>query len=100
MRPASPQASSDHGPERTTYLVEHYWPGITVDIFRSAAERVRATAEVMAQGGTPIRYRHSTLVPADEAVFCVFEAASAELIEQLYARAGVAFERIVIALEE
>jgi hypothetical protein len=83
----------------TIYLVEHYWPGITAEVFRAAAERVRATAEAMARGGTPIRYLHSTMVPADEAAFCVFEAASPELIEQLYARAGVRFERIVAALE-
>jgi hypothetical protein len=85
--------------ETTTYLVEHYWPGITAEIFRSAPERVRTTAEEMARSGTPIRYRHSTMVPTDEAAFCVFDAASAELIEELYARAGVPFERIVAAVE-
>ena len=60
---------------------------------------MRTTAEAMARGGTPIRYLHSTMVPADEAAFCVFDATSTELIEQLYARAGVRFERIVAALE-
>jgi hypothetical protein len=86
------------GPERT-YLVEHYWPGITAAIFSSAAERVRTAAEAMASNGAPIRFLHSTMVPADEAAFCVFEAPSAELIEQVYARAAVRFERIVPALE-
>src|SRR5438552_18303257 len=92
---ASP--GDDRGP--TTFLVEHYWPGITAETFLSAAERVWTTAEAMARGGTPIRCLHSTMVPADEAAFCVFTAASADLIEQLYARAGVRFERIVAALE-
>ena len=95
LHPASPIGAAG----ATTYLVEHYWPGITAEIFRAAAERVRATAEAMARGGTPIRYLHSTMVPADEAMFCVFAAAAPELIEQLYARAGVRFERIVAALE-
>jgi hypothetical protein len=81
--------------ERTrpsTYLVEHYWPGIT-------PAGCRAAADAMARGGARIRYRHSTMVPVDEAAFCVFDAASAELVEQLYAQAGVPFDRIVDALE-
>ena len=86
-------------PAATTYLVEHYWPGLTTETFRATAERVRATARAMARGGTPIRYLRSIMVPADEAAFCVFDAASMELIEQLYARAGVRFDRIVAALE-
>src|SRR6266481_2102491 len=92
-----PSPADDPGP--TTYLVEHYWPGITAETFLSAAKRVKTTAEAMARDGTPIRWLHSTMVPADEAAFCVFAAASADLIEQLYARAGVRFERIVAALE-
>ena len=99
MPHTSRRAGAADGSGSTTFLVEHYWPGITAEIFRSAAERVRATAEAMARGGTPIRYRHSTMVPADEAAFCVFDAGSVELVEQLYARAGVPFERIVAAVE-
>ena len=99
MRDASRKAGRADGPEPTTYLVEHYWPGITAETFSSAAERVRTTAAAMTRGGVPIRCLHSTMVPVDEAAFCVFTAASADLIEQLYARAGVRFERIVAALE-
>jgi hypothetical protein len=99
MPHTSRRAGSTDGPRPSTYLVEHYWPGISAEIFRSAAERVRATAESMARDGTSIRFRHSTLVPTDEAAFCVLDADSAELIEQLYARAGVRFERIVAAVE-
>jgi hypothetical protein len=83
----------------TTYLVEHYWPGATAEGFSDAARRIRAAASAMARGGAPIRHLHSTMVPADEAAFCVFAAASAELVEQLYTRADVRFERIVVALE-
>lgn len=83
----------------TTYLVEHYWPGITTETFRETAERVRTTAEAMARGGTAIHYLHSTMVPVDEAAFFVLDAASMELVEQLYARAGIRFDRIVAALE-
>ena len=82
-----------------TYLVEHYWPGITAVTFRTAAGRVRASAEAMAREGLPIRYLHSTMVPDDEAAFCVFDAASAELVTEAYARAAVGYERILAALE-
>ena len=82
-----------------TFLVEHYWPGSSAERFRETAEHVRATAEAMAHDGAPIRCLHSILVPTDEAAFCLFDAASAEVIEQLYLRAGVGFDRIVDALE-
>jgi hypothetical protein len=82
-----------------TFLVEHYWPGVTARQFGDAAERVRAGAERLAADGEHIRYLHSTLVPEDEAAFCVFEAASQALVEDAYRSAGVRFERIVAAVE-
>lgn len=82
-----------------TFLVEHYWPGVSVEAFRAAADRVRAAAEAMALAAAPVHFLHSTLVPEDESAFCVFSAASAELVEEAYRHAGVEFERIVDALE-
>ncbi len=82
-----------------TYLVEHYWPGVTADAFREAVERLRAAAEELALAAEPIRFLHSTLVPEDENAFCVFSASSPTLVGEAYRRAGVAFERIVDALE-
>ena len=81
------------------YLVEHYLPGTTAELFRETAERVRAAAETMARNGTPIRYVRSIMVPGDEAAICVFDAPSTVAIELLSARAGVRFDRIVGALE-
>ncbi len=75
MRHVSRRAGPAEDPGQTTYLVEHYWPGVTPETFSAAAERVRTTAEAMARGGTPIRCLHSTMVQADEAAFCVFAAA-------------------------
>lgn len=82
-----------------TYLVEHYLPGATPEGFRATAGRLRSVAATMTSGGTPIRYRQAILVPSDEAAFCMFEAASIDVITQLYRRAGIAFDRIVDALE-
>ena len=81
------------------FLVEHYWPGITPAAFEAAAARVRETAAVLASTGLRIRFLHSTLVPEDEAAFCVFDAESPAVIEEAYARAGVPYERVLDALD-
>ena len=82
-----------------TFLVEHYWPGVTVEVFSAAAGRVHASAQELARNGSPIRYLHATFVPEDEAAFCVFDAESADLIDLAYLHAGVRYERLVAALE-
>ena len=81
-----------------SFLVEHYRPGITAEAFRTAMARVRASAAAMRRDGSPIRCLYSTLVPEDEAVLSVIDAASSELVEQLFARAGVRVDRIVTVL--
>jgi hypothetical protein len=83
----------------TTFLVEHYWPGVTESGFGAAAQSLREASEAIAAAGGTLRYLHSTLVPADEAAFCVFQASSRSLVEQAYARAGVRYERILDAVE-
>ena len=77
------------------FLVEHYWPGVTAEVFRDAAGRLSAEAGAM----DGITFLHSTLVRADESACCVFSARSQTLVEEAYRRAGVPFERIVDALE-
>lgn len=84
---------------RSTYLVEHYWPGLTFEVLSAATERVRAQAEAMTREGLGVRYLRSTMVPGDEAAFCVFEASSSALVGEAYTRAGVGYERIVGVLE-
>ena len=86
-------------PGTTTFLVEHYWPGVTESGFGAATESLRAASEEIAATGSELWYLHSTLVPEDEAAFCVFAASSRSLVEQAYARAGVRFERILDAVE-
>ncbi len=88
--------AADH---RNTFVVEHYWPGVALEQFRAAADRVRESAEDFRSTAAPIRFLHSTLVPDDEAAFCVFAAASRAVVEEVYRRAGVSFERIIAAVE-
>ena len=41
-----------------------------------------------------MRCVHFTIVPSDEALLALFEATSEELVRELYAHAGIPFERI------
>lgn len=77
-----------------TYLVEHYRPGSAAAALDDLASRVRAAVDAMALEGRPIRFRHSTTVASDEALFCVIEAADENLVRLVYDRAGVTFERL------
>ena len=61
---------------------------------RRASARRRSRWEVK-EG--PLR---STIVPADEALLCVLEAGSEELVREVYARAGVPFERLSVAIAD
>lgn len=79
----------------TTYLLEHYFPGLSSDeLALTAARGASVTAEVAATG-IAIRYLGSTLVPADEASLCCFEAESAAGVAAANERAGTPFARIV-----
>jgi len=82
---------------RQTYLVEHYRPG--EDLGRLAAQ-VRTAVGELEREGKPLRYLRSTIVPGDESFLCVLEAASEQLIQEAYARAGIAFERMSAAIVE
>jgi Nickel responsive protein SCO4226-like len=85
------------GTRLSTFLVEQYWTGVTAEEFDDAAERVRRSAEEIADDGIRIRFLHSTLVPDEETALCVIEAESAAAVEDAFARAAVRFERIVEA---
>jgi hypothetical protein len=94
-----PHTRTRPGTGTTSWVVEHYWPGLTSELFRTLTRRIRRTAAAMARDGMAVRCRHSTLVPADEAAYSVVEAASQALVQELYTRAGVRFDRIVTAEE-
>jgi Protein of unknown function (DUF4242) len=86
--------------QRQTYLVEHYRPGVEVDVFKQWAARVRDTAAAMEGEGKPVRYVRAAIVPADESLLCVLEAADEELVRATYARAGIPFERLSTVIRE
>jgi hypothetical protein len=81
-----------------TYLVEHYRPGASLGDLECAVRDVRLAAAEMARRRRSVRCVHFTIVPSDEAVLALFEATSEELVSELYADAGITFERITGAL--
>ena len=83
-----------------SYLVEHYRPGLGVEALSEWAALVRDTAAEMAREGKSVRYVRSTIVPADESLLCLLEAASKELVQETYARAGLPFERLSAVIPE
>ena len=83
----------------STFLVECYWPGVTVEAFTEAAQRIRASVEDLRAEGERIVEGVSTLVPEDEAAYWTLEAPSAAVVERVFTRAGVTFERILAAIE-
>jgi Protein of unknown function (DUF4242) len=83
-----------------SFLVEHYRPGATVAELGEWAIRVRDAAEELARDGRPVRYVRSTIVPGDESMLCLLEAAGEALVRETYVRAGIPFERLSLAIPE
>jgi len=81
-----------------TYLVDHYRPGASLDDLNAAVRDVRLAAAELARRGRQVRCVHCTIVPSDEALLALFEATSEELVRDVYARAGIPFERITGAV--
>jgi len=83
---------------RQAFLVEHYRPGRDVAQLSSSIARIREIAAEMERTGEPVRYLSATIVPSDESFFCLIEAASEEVVSDMYGRADLPFERISAAI--
>jgi hypothetical protein len=81
-----------------TYLVERYWPGVTIERLLEAIERGRRVTEQMSGHGIHIRDISCTLIPSEEVVFSVYEGPSAVEVTQFNERAGIPISRIVEAI--
>jgi Protein of unknown function (DUF4242) len=76
------------------YLVESYAADSDTALAEARA-RARRTAEL----GTGVRYVRTTFLPDDETILHVFEAPSAEALDEAGRRAALPFERIVEAVD-
>ncbi len=82
-----------------SYLVEVYLPRSHVYQARASRRRARAAAEELSHAGVPIRYVRTTFLPDDETCFHLFEAASADVVEEASRRAELGRARVVLAIE-
>jgi len=79
------------------YLVERRLPGFTIEQLMGAAGSAKRTTAEMTSEGKPVRYLRSTFIPGEDKCFCLFEAASPEVVREANVRAGLPLERIVEA---
>ena len=76
------------------FLVESY-VAASSDAFDDACERARLTAKAAG-----VHYVDTTYLPGDETVLHLFDAPSAEALDEAGRRAGLQFERIVQAVND
>jgi uncharacterized protein DUF4242 len=91
-------------PERTaatptrTFLVERYWPGIDEATARTVLSNLERAARVMTHEGTPVEHVVSILMPADQVVFSLIEAADEAAVRSVNERAAIPMDRIAAAI--
>ena len=76
------------------YLVERYVPNSAGGDLEVVTGRDRDGAALMSADGAPVRWLFSTLVPADEICFCVFESPSEDAVREANERTENRYERI------
>jgi hypothetical protein len=82
-----------------TYLVENYIPRSHAQEARAAGRRARAAAEELSREGIAVRYVRTTFLPDDETCFHLFEAVTADDVEEVSRRAGLGRARVVGVVE-
>ena len=85
-------------PRTQTFLVERYWPGVDEAIARTVVANLERAARAMTAEGTPVEHLGSILMPADEVVFSLIEAADEEAARRVNERADVPLDRIAAAI--
>jgi len=88
-------SETDARTSKSTYLVERYWPGVSENAVRRAHEQLEAVAERLRTEGVRVRCVSSLLIPTEESVFSLIEAASEEDVAEANRRAEVPFARIL-----
>ncbi len=78
----------------TRYVVERHLPGFTAEQLPGAAALAKSATADMSREGTPVRYLRSTFIPGEDKCYCLFEAASADVVRRANERAGLPFERV------
>lgn len=70
-----------------TFLVERYWPGVTIEAARAVSEALSPAARVV----------ETILAASDEVCFWYVEAASPAAVETAFAAAAIPIDRVTEA---
>jgi hypothetical protein len=81
-------------PPDPVYLVERYLAVPDPAALAASVTRLAQACHATAGSAEPVRYLHSTFVPADDTCFCLFQAASSEAVRAVNTLAGFGFDRI------
>lgn len=86
----------DHGEAAAaSFLVERYWPGVSQHMVEEAQRRLNAATDRLLTEGVRVRCVSSILIPKEESVFSLIEAASGDDVAEANRRARVPFDRIL-----
>jgi hypothetical protein len=81
------------------FIGESYPVGVGRKTLTAAAHRARLVAAEMRTEGSAVRFLKSTFVPAEEALICLVDAPSADVVMELGRRAGLPLDRVVEAVD-
>ena len=84
----------------TEFLVELYVSRLDGAAVEAGADRARRAADELSSEGRPVQYLRSLFVPAEEACFYLYEAASADDVREAARRAGLPPENVVEAITD
>jgi len=79
------------------FLLELYIAQSNGESVSQCEDQARAAAEALSREGVLVRCVSSIFVPEDETCFLLYEAETAEAVQQAAMRAGLAFDRIASA---
>ena len=79
------------------FLVELYVARSNGESVAQCEDQARSAAEALSRAGVHVRCVSSIFVPDDETCFLLYEAETAEAVQQAAMRAGLAFDRVALA---
>jgi Protein of unknown function (DUF4242) len=94
-----PRIRFSNGRAMPTYMVERILPGATMETVEAIQEAARRASETFQVEGRPVRYVHSIFTPGETRCRCLFEAPTAQLVQELNDAAQIPYSRIVIAID-
>jgi hypothetical protein len=83
---------------RALFVAERYVPGGDPELVSADASRAREASDRLDGEADGARYLGSTLFPADELCFALFEARSAAAVARLIELASIPYEHVVEAV--